>query len=161
MRCVGWISAVFASLAVAASASAATLPGAVLGGGTPKAGKNVKVRPNQIVYSGDGSGSLAGPGKAGRHPKPGKLKWSSWTGSAALGTGDDWLNNCEPFCAAGSFSEHPVNIKLYRPRTMLHVSVFTRMTIKYTHGPNPFTHRSSETFRLAAAAGQLFWNVPA
>jgi hypothetical protein len=160
MRCVGWISVVLASLAVAASASAATLPGAVVGGGPPKAGKNVKVRPNQIVYTGDGSGFLAGPGKTGRRPKPGKLKWSAWTGSAALGAGDDWLNNCEPFCAAGSFSEHAVNIKLYRPRTMLGVLVFTRMNIHYTHGPNPFTHKTAETLGLKSVAGQLFWNIP-
>jgi hypothetical protein len=150
---------VVGALVVASAAGAATLPGAVADGGTVKQGKNVLVRPKQIVYSGDGSGFLAGPGKAGRHPQPGKLKWSSWTAGAALGSGDDWLNNCEPFCAAGTFSQHAVNVKLYRPRTMLRLSVFTRMTLHYTHGPNPFTHKSSETFKLVKAASQLFWNI--
>jgi hypothetical protein len=146
-------------LVVTSAAGAAALPGAVADGGAAKQGKNVLVRPKQIVYTGDGSGFLAGPGKAGRHPKPGKLTWSSWTSGAALGSGDDWINNCEPFCAAGSFSEHAVNIKLYRPREMLGLSVFTRMTLHYTHGPDPVTHKTSQTFKLGSAPGrQLFWN---
>jgi hypothetical protein len=157
-RGLGLVTVVVA-LAVCATAGAATLPGAVADGGTVKQGKNVLVRPKQIVYTGDGSGFLAGPGKAGRRPKPGKLKWSSWTGKAALGSGDDWINNCEPFCAAGTFSQHAVNVKLFRPRKMLGLLVFTRMTLHYTHGPNPFTHKSSESLKLTKAARQLFWNI--
>jgi hypothetical protein len=152
--------ALLGALVLASTAGAAGLPGAVADGGTVKQGKNVLVRPGQIVYTGDGSGFLAGPGRGGRHPKPGKLKWTSWTGSAALGSGDDWLNNCEPFCAAGSFSQHPVNIKLYRPRRMLGLQVFTRMALHYTAKPNPFTHKSSQTLKLVSVARQLFWNIP-
>jgi hypothetical protein len=33
------------------------------------------------------------------------------------------------------------------------------MTPHYTRGPNPFTHKSSETFKLAKAARRLFWNI--
>src|ERR1700760_3723969 len=160
MRRAGCILAVLAALTMAASASAAALPGAVLSGATPKAGKNVKVRPKQIVYTGDGSGFLAGPGKAGRRPKPGNLKWSSWTSTAAQGTGDDWLNNCTPDCADGSFSQHAIRIKLYRPRTVLHVLVFTRLTVHYLHGTNPFTHKASETLTLSGRGGVLAWNIP-
>ena len=148
------------ALAMAGTASAAALPLAVADGGTPTKGKTVLVRPGQIVYTGDGSGFLAGPGKGGRRPKPGKLKWSSWTTRAALGSGEDWLNNCEPFCAAGTFSQHAVNIKLYRPRKLFGLLVFTRMTLHYTHGGNPFTHKSSETLKLAASGRQFFWNIP-
>jgi len=151
--------ALLVALVLASAASAAPLPGAVADGGNPKAGKNVLVRPKQIVYTGDGSGFLAGPGKAGRHPKPSNLKWSSWTKSAARGRGDDWLNNCTPDCADGSFSQHAVNITLFRPRKMLGLLVFTRMRLRYTHGPNPFTHKSAESFKLTAAASQLFWNI--
>jgi hypothetical protein len=64
-----------------------------------------------------------------------------------------------PFCAEGTFSQHAVNIKLFRPRNMLGLSVFTRMRLHYTHGPDPFTHKSSETFKLAKAARRLFWNI--
>jgi hypothetical protein len=159
MRCGASVLSLVTALAVASTASGAALPGAVADGGTVTQGKNVLVRPKQIVYTGDGSGFLAGPGKTGRRPKPSNLKWTSWTGNAALGSGDDWINNCEPFCAAGSFSEHAVNIKLYRPRKMLGLLVFTRMTLHYTHGPNPFTHKSSETFKLGGGpVRQLFWN---
>jgi hypothetical protein len=157
---LGFVAAlVVAALAVASTAGAAALPSAVADGGTVKQGKNVLVRPKQIIYTGDGSGFLAGPGKAGRHPRPGSLQWSSWTHGAALGRGDDWLNDCQPFCAAGKFSQHAVNITLFRPRRMLGLLVFTRMRIHYTHGPDPFTHKSSESFNLTRAGRQLFWNI--
>jgi len=159
MRRAASILALLTALVLASAASAAALPGAVADGGNPKQGKNVLVRPKQIVYSGDGSGFLAGPGQAGRHPKPSNLKWSTWTSGAAQGSGDDWLNNCEPFCAGGTFSQHAVTITLFRPRRMLGLLVFTRMRLRYTHGPNPFTHKSSESFKLTKAAGQLFWNI--
>jgi len=151
--------ALLVSLVVAAAASAAALPGGVADGGNPKQGRNVLVRPKQIVYSGDASGFLAGPGRTGRRPKPGKLSWSMWSSSSAQGNGDDWLNNCLPDCADGSFSEHAVNITLFRPRRMLGLLVFTRMRVRYTHGPNPFTHKTVETFTLTKAASQLFWNI--
>ncbi len=160
MRPGGVLLGLVAAVVLAGTAGAAALPGAVADGGTVTQGKNVLVRPKQIVYTGDSSGFLAGPGQAGRRPKPGKLTWSSWTSSAALGSGDDWVNNCEPFCAAGKFSFRAVNIKLYRPRTMLGLLVFTRMTLHYTHGPNPSTHTSSETFKLALSGKLLFWKIP-
>jgi hypothetical protein len=159
-RCGASVLGLLTALAVASSASAAALPGVVANGGTVTKGKNVLVRPKQIVYTGDASAFLAGPGKAGRRPQPGRLKWSSWTPRAALGSGDDWINNCEPFCAAGTFSQHAVNVKLYRPRTVLRLLVFTRLTLHYTHGPNPFTHKSSSTLKLVRSGPQLFWNIP-
>jgi hypothetical protein len=159
MRFGGSMLGLLVALAVASTAGAAALPAAVTDGGPVKQGKNVIVRPKEIIYSGDGSGFLAGPGRAGRHPKPGNLAWSSWTSGAAQGSGDDWLNNCEPFCAAGTFSQHAVKITLFRPRKMLGLSVFTRMRVRYTRGPNPFTHKSSESFKLAPAGQQLFWNI--
>ncbi|HEY6524612.1 MAG TPA: hypothetical protein VIY10_12620 [Solirubrobacteraceae bacterium] len=158
-RSGGALLGLVAALVLASSAGAAALPSAVADGGTVTPGKNVLVRPKQIIYTGDGSGFLAGPGKGGRRPKPGKLKWSSWTSGAAVGSGDDWLNNCEPFCAAGTYSQHAVNIKLYRPRKLLGLLVFTRMSLRYTHGPNPFTHKRSETLKLTAAGKLLFWNI--
>jgi hypothetical protein len=160
MRCATLLLALLAALVVASTAGAAGLPGALTDGGTVTKGQNVLVRPGQIVYTGDGSGFLAGPGKGGRRPKPTRLKWSSWTAGAAVGSGDNWLNNCEPFCAAGTFSQYATTIKLYRPRTMLGLSVFTRMTLHYTGRPNPFTHKPSQTFKLVSAPPrQLFWNV--
>lgn len=152
--------AVIGALVVASVAGAASLPSVLADGGTVTQGKNVLVRPKQIVYTGDGSGFLAGPGTAGRRPKPSKLKWSSWTTTAAQGTGDDWINNCEPFCAAGKFSQHAVTITLFRPRQLLGLRVFTRMRVHYTHGPNPLTHKSTATFTLARSGKQLFWNIP-
>jgi hypothetical protein len=82
-RCGASLLGLLTALAVASTANGAPLPSVVANGGTVTQGKNVLVRPKQIVYTGDGSGFLAGPGRAGRHPKPSKLKWSSWTAGAA------------------------------------------------------------------------------
>lgn len=160
MRFGASLLALIGALVLTSGAAAAALPGALADGGTVTQGKNVLVRPKQIVYTGDGSGFFAGPGTGGRHPKAGKLNWSSWTSGAARGTGDDWVNNCEPFCAAGRFSQHAVTLTLFRPRAMLGLGVFTRMRVHYTHGPNPFTHKSTETFKLVRTGKQLFWNIP-
>jgi hypothetical protein len=148
------------ALVLASAATAAALPGALADGGTVTRGKNVLVRPKQIVYTGDGTGFFAGPGAAGRRPRPGKLVWSSWTSGGAQGHGDDWINDCEPFCAAGRFTQHAVTLTLFRPRAMLGLRVFTRMRVHYTHRPNPFTHKSTETFKLVRTGKQLFWNIP-
>jgi hypothetical protein len=160
MRLIASSPALLGALLLASAASAAALPGALADGGTVTPGKNVLVRPKQIVYTGDGTGFLAGPGTGGRHPKAGKLKWSSWAASAAQGSGDDWINNCEPFCAAGRFTQHPVTITLFRPRTTLGLRVFTRMRVHYTHGSDPLTRRSTATFTLDRTGKQLFWNIP-
>ena len=160
MRLGASLLALIGALVLATAAAAASLPGVLADGGTVAKGKNVLVRPKQIVYTGDGTGFFAGPGMAGRHPTPGKLKWSSWTNGGAQATGDDWINNCEPFCAAGKFSQHAVTLTLFRPRTMLGLRVFTRMRVHYTHGSDPLTHRSTATFTLTRTGKQLFWNIP-
>jgi hypothetical protein len=101
MRGGALVLGLLSALAVTSTASGAALPGVVADGGTVRQGKNIVVRPKQIVYTGDGSG----------------------------------------FFAVG-------------------VRVFTRMRVRYTHGPNPFTHKRTETFTLRRAGPQLFWNIP-
>lgn len=153
--------ALLVALVLASAASAAPLPGAVADGGNPKAGKNVLVRPKQIVYTGDGSGFLAGPGKAGRHPKPSNLKWSSWTKSAAQGSGANFVDDCVPDCADGSYAKSPVTIKLYRPRKLAGFEVFTRMTVHYPASASPLTHKHVDTFKVQSSGRhQLFWQFP-
>jgi hypothetical protein len=40
------------------------------------------------------------------------IRWKSWTANGAVGTGTYLINNCNPNCAAGKFSESPVGVKL-------------------------------------------------
>ena len=160
MRLGASLLALIGALVLATAATAASLPGVLADGGTVTRGKNVLVRPKQIVYTGDGTGFFAGPGTAGRRPKPGKLKWTSWTSSTAQAAGDDWVNNCEPFCAAGKFAQHAVTITLSRPRTMLGLRMFTRMRVHYVHGTDPLTHSSNATFTLTRSGSTVFWNIP-
>jgi hypothetical protein len=47
----------------------------------------------------------------------GKLKWSSWTGSSAKGTGVYRQNECTPDCAAGKIKSYPVKVTLSKVKT--------------------------------------------
>jgi hypothetical protein len=61
-----------------------------------------QVRPGSFDVFCDGSGYLA------------DLHWSSWTTSMATATGVEYINNCEPNCAAGKFSHQNVDVVFWR-----------------------------------------------
>jgi hypothetical protein len=90
----------------------------------------LQVRPPFIAYTGDGTGYLAGRKDNPRRVEGGSggsgLRWLSWGPRTALAHGWDWLNNCRPDCARGSFHRFPAIVRARRPRH----GVFTRMTIK-------------------------------
>ena len=125
--------------------------------GPPRSGQTPRVRPPEIVYTGDGTGFFAGRGRAGYHPKFGHLHWTEWTATEAKAWGADWLDNCNPDCAGGYRKPFPVNLDLYRPRRTLGYLVFTRIKVTYTKKAEPYTHRHVETFRLGVGYGQYFW----
>lgn len=147
--------------ATGASAAVAALPGLPKYSGPIKAGKNPAVRPASIIYTGDDSGFFAGPGKTGRAPKPGKLKWTSWTGDGASATGEDWINNCTPDCADGSFSAFPVALKASRPRVVLGHRIFTRLTVTWTGSRPKFIKHHVELWKVRTSMHQYFWSFPA
>jgi hypothetical protein len=57
-----------------------------------------QVRPSEFDIFCDGSGYITG------------LKWSGWSTSMATATGVEYINNCEPNCAAGKFSHQNVDV---------------------------------------------------
>jgi hypothetical protein len=133
--------------------------------GLPKLADNVgskqaAVRPGAILYTGDGSGFFAGNGKPGKHPKVGKVTWTSWGAKTATGTGANWLNNCMPNCAKGTFQKFPVTLKASRPRTVLGKKVFTRLQVTYA-GTAPHGLGKSELWKLKPSGREYFWNFPA
>lgn len=90
----------------------------------------LQVRPPFIGYTGDGTGYLGGRSDDPRQVVDGTLRgglhWLTWGSRAALAHGWDWLNNCRPDCADGSFHRFKAIVRARRPRHGL----FTRMTIK-------------------------------
>ena len=123
-------------------------------------GKNPKVRPGSIVYTGDGTGVLAGRGTRSRHPKFGRLHWTAWNPTEGRAFGADWVNNCVPFCAAGTFTPYPVNIKVFRPRLLSGHRIFTRMQVTYTGKLPQRVHDRVQIWTVDDSHGQYFWSFP-
>lgn len=138
-------------------------PGAVAGGlpklpstiGPPGKG-DLQVKPSSIVYSGDGSAFLAGAKKSNHRDKP--LKWSSWTATGAHGSGFNWLNNCKPNCAAGTFRAFPVKLHAYRARRVHGHRIFTRLKVTYTGAEPAHTTSRTNVWRVVFNSGGYFYN---
>jgi hypothetical protein len=43
------------------------------------------------------------------------LTWRTWTGASATGTATHNINDCEPSCAAGTYSHFPITVRLSNP----------------------------------------------
>ncbi len=59
-----------------------------------------------------------------------KLRWDSWGPASAVGQGVEWLNNCKPDCASGTFHHHSVPVLFWRIRPVRHHAhevYFTRL----------------------------------
>jgi hypothetical protein len=143
-RAAGLCLAATAALLIAASQGLATtqdpartsgaLPLAPATLGATQISNQLQVEPTTIVYTGDGTGFLAGASV--RNRKSG-IAWTRWTSETALGTGFNQLNNCNPSCAGGKYRGYPVRIELWRPQTLAGTLVFTRMTIFYEKSRPP------------------------
>ncbi|HUB43263.1 MAG TPA: hypothetical protein VMA72_30790 [Streptosporangiaceae bacterium] len=66
-------------------------------------GVTPKYEPAELLMSGDGTLYATG------------LTWSGWGAATATGHGTAEANNCQPDCAKGTLSAHPVTIVLSRP----------------------------------------------
>jgi hypothetical protein len=146
-----------AALAVVPSALATGLPKTPTEVGPPGRG-DFQVKPRSIVYTGDGSGFLAGARKA--HNRAGKLSWTSWTVTGALGSGFNWVDNCQPDCAGGAFHLFAVKLKLSGPKHVHGHFIFTRMKVTYTSKtPHGVKHRS-EIWKVVYSSGTYSWSFP-
>jgi hypothetical protein len=139
-----------AVLAIAAGASAAVAATPKLPAFSgPPSKTNPTVKPGEIVYSGDGSQFFAGKRTGPR--KIGKLHWTVWKGTEALGTGYQWINDCNPSCANGTFSSYPVTLKATKPKQESKYYIFTRLKVTYTG--KKFGHRKTFTWTLSYTNG--------
>jgi hypothetical protein len=81
-----------------------------------------QVRPGTFDVFCDGSGYFA------------NLKWSSWNSTMATATGVEYINNCEPNCAAGKFSHQDVDVIFWRSEPVAHhpgERGYSQMTVLY------------------------------
>jgi hypothetical protein len=62
-----------------------------------------------------------------------QLKWSSWTGAKATGTGTHEVNSCIPNCASSRSKPYPASVTLSKPKSCKNLShkVFKQATITY------------------------------
>jgi hypothetical protein len=81
------------------------------------------VRPGEILLGATADVVLGGTRR--KFPYFGAIRWSSWTANVATGSGDEWVNQCVPNCAEGSYRRYPATISAYAPRGIY----FSRMTI--------------------------------
>jgi hypothetical protein len=139
-----------AALAIAAGASAASAATPKLPAFSgPPSKTNPVVKPSEIVYSGDGSQFFAGPKG---HKRAGKLHWTTWNGTEALGTGYQWIDNCSPSCANGKFSLYPVSLKATAPKQEKKYYIFTKLKVTYTTSKK-FGKKNSFTWPVAFTRG--------
>lgn len=115
-------------------------------------------KPRRIIYTGDGSGLLAS-----ENDVSGGLSWTTWTATQASADGADWLDDCIPDCADGTFQDYPAVIELSRPRRVDGHLQFTRMTVTYLDAPPPYSgyRNGFVTFRLSYNSHDrsIFWNL--
>ena len=61
------------------------------------------------------------------------LRWSSWTAKSATASGTAHVNNCTPYCAAGTFHTYAATVSLSRPASCHGRLVFGKLTWRFTH----------------------------
>jgi hypothetical protein len=140
-----------------ASAAMSTVPRAPADLGATAANNGLQVEPATITYTGDGTGFLGGASTR----RNSSINWTEWTAEAALGTGFNQLDSCEPSCARGAYHGYRVRIELWRPRALHGALVFTRMTILYV-GSHPRGEPRHYTFTdtYMTNPGGFGWGPP-
>src|SRR5947209_6570154 len=103
---------------LAAPAAAAARPTLLTGDG-----HTFSVRPQTIIYTGDGTGII------GELPRKeaGEWQWRNWKSGSAYGVGTIWLDDCIPNCAAGTYHSHDGSVYASRVRH----GHFTRMKLRF------------------------------
>lgn len=141
----------FAAMALSATALAVSAPLAAHAGTAHEAGHQARgsaapsvavyncsnqpqVRPSTYVLLCDGSAAFT------------QLSWSTWNASVAAATGVQWVNNCLPNCAHGTWSHRTVDLIFWRSLPVKgHPGErgYTQMTVLYPGAPTPGRPASS------------------
>ncbi|MGN6171025.1 MAG: hypothetical protein ACTHQQ_23060 [Solirubrobacteraceae bacterium] len=125
------IASTFAAIAIAGVAGASTQPTKLLA----QEPRLFQTRPGLIWMGVDGGVVFGGPRRPGQ--RFGHVTWRRWGTANANGIAIEWVNNCNPDCAQGTYKNRGAT-KIHAWRAVRHH--FTRMTLR---GP-----RISHTFAL-------------
>jgi hypothetical protein len=125
------------SVALAASGSTSGKPFAINC-------NNLQFKPKRIVIACGDAGIWLG-----------KLKWSSWNGASAKGSGIYNQNDCTPDCASGKIKSYPVKVTLSKVKTCPGQTqrAFKQAALTYT-GTRPQGAPAKETFRCPVLPGE-------
>lgn len=97
------------------------------------------IRPDAFILAcGDGNSRLTG------------LHWTEWGPDGAQAHGVNWVNDCKPYCAAGTFHSYPVVIRLSGEKPWQrhpYFARFTNISLTYT-GARPDTFKQVMTYPL-------------
>jgi hypothetical protein len=98
-----------------------------------------QVRPKEfLIACGDGNSLLTA------------LRWSDWKPNFAAGKGLNVVNDCRPFCAAGTFHSYPVTVRLDRSEPLKkhpHQRHYTQLRLVFTDS-RPAQTPKEVTYRL-------------
>ncbi|WEO93700.1 hypothetical protein A6P39_006565 [Streptomyces sp. FXJ1.172] len=97
------------------------------------------VRPSYFILAcGDGNSRLSG------------IRWSQWGPDGAQAVGVNMVNDCKPYCAAGTFHAYPVVIRLSGAKPWQkhpYFDRYTNMSLTYT-GARPDTFKQVMNYPL-------------
>ncbi|MEU5089941.1 hypothetical protein [Streptomyces sp. NPDC021356] len=78
------------------------------------------------------------------------LHWKKWNGRSAVAEGVNLVNDCKPYCAAGTFHSYPVVVRLDRAQPWKkhpQVQHFTRLSLAFP-GHRPAGYERVVTYSL-------------
>jgi hypothetical protein len=100
------------------------------------------VRPGLLLLTEDGSVVVR------------RLRWRSWGGQLAHGSGTFSASNCVPSCATGNLTNHPADVTLSRPGVVLGHRVYRCVQLTVP------SHRKSDQHDCLGRAGTLILYKP-
>jgi PASTA domain len=114
-------SEIASSTTTSTTAPASGLPAAPPCDTQPPGGSGI--RPTQIFFGCATSADFLSP-----------ISWSSWTSTTATGSATHNIDNCQPDCAAGTYSTFPVAVQLSNPGYLDGQFVFRTIRTSPTSG---------------------------
>lgn len=143
------------ALCCGASLAAAAAPASAAASATPSAAHVVRqgprdpvlvdclshptVRPSALIIAcGDGNSRLE------------SMHWTRWGPNGARGVGVNVVNDCKPYCAAGTFHSYPVVVRLANTepwKKRPQVEQFTQLSLSYP-GDRPAVYGQTVTLPL-------------
>jgi hypothetical protein len=97
---------------------------------------NRRQRPRAVIIAcGDGNFQLR------------SMRWNRWNHRRTRGRGIAYVNDCDPYCAVGTFHRVPVRASLSRPRRCRNVQryMYTRVRWRYERKPSWIERSSGRT----------------